>query len=170
MDCNDTDECFYMGRCSHRALVIALYVNYLLIACSSDSMLSSTKEKPMKAFRMKDLGKSSVILGMNVQREWNTECLTVSQSWFASKIISRFKMKSAERMSTPMGTKQKATSWTELVNHEIYLNNVGALMFSSWLERAQVSFILCHLGKFCQDSIRYALKNIPTSDSMPSSL
>lgn len=62
MDHNLADEHIYMQRCSLGTAVIVMYVDDLLIACNNDSLISSAKEQLIKAFQMKDLGETRVIL------------------------------------------------------------------------------------------------------------
>lgn len=80
----------------------------------------------MKASKMKDMGKSFLVRGMDIHLEWNSDRLPLSQSQYASKIITRFNMESAKGMSTSMGIKQEAVYWSGLVPHEIYREAVGA--------------------------------------------
>ena len=55
MESNPADECVYVRRKGGQILIIALYVDDILIACSSKSILDDMKQQLTARFKMKDL-------------------------------------------------------------------------------------------------------------------
>ena len=69
MNRNPADECVYMKHKEDVVLIVALYVDDILIACNSSAVLKETKRSLSMEFRMKDFGESKIILGMDIHRE-----------------------------------------------------------------------------------------------------
>jgi len=63
MERNLDDDSMYLGRKGQHVLIIALYVDELLIACDEIwPFRNETKRQMSGCFKMKDLGESQIIL------------------------------------------------------------------------------------------------------------
>lgn len=60
------DTCIYVSHESSSILLIALYVNVLLIASDSEVIMNETKRELCGRFKIKDLGESKTILDMDI--------------------------------------------------------------------------------------------------------
>ena len=65
-------------------------------------ILEDTKRSLSSRFKMKDLGESRVILGLDITRDRANKTLSLNQSRYAQKVIDRFGMGSARGQPTPM--------------------------------------------------------------------
>ncbi len=74
-----SDPCLYVRLKSSRILIIALYVDDLLIAGSSKSEIAAIKGEFRKRFEMKDLGLAKVMLGLEIKRAPFNRRLFLSQ-------------------------------------------------------------------------------------------
>ena len=147
MEGNPADECVYMRRSGGQLLIVALYVDDLLIACSDENVLYATKAELCKRFKMKDLGESHVMLGMDLERDHAVKTLTLTQTRYTSKILERFGMSSAKGCATPMETGINLTKIDDEPCGEKYRAVIGALMYLMVGTRPDIAFAVCTLAK-----------------------
>lgn len=83
-------------------VIIALYVDDLLIASKDVSKINKVKEDLAKKFKMKDLGEAHYCLGIEVMRDKAKACVTLSQRRYIDTILKRFQMEDCKAVSTPM--------------------------------------------------------------------
>eukprot|EP00795_Rhopilema_esculentum_P014459 gene14460-biopygen4243 len=69
------DSCLYVKRVGAEFIIIALYVDDMLLACSSKQLLQNEKEALQKRFCMKDLGEARYCLGIQIERtlDWGIQ-------------------------------------------------------------------------------------------------
>ena len=89
MEHNAADDCLYVRKTGNSILLIALYVDDLLIACSDEDTLLQTKRDLCTRFEMKDLGESRVILNMDIARNRPKRQLTLCQARYAQIVGHR---------------------------------------------------------------------------------
>ena len=92
---NPSDDCLYTGCHNGNVLIIALYVDDLLIACSDSATLNVVKTELGKRFQMKDLQEARKCLGFEIERNLDSGTLLLSQVKYANAVLSRFGMASA---------------------------------------------------------------------------
>ena len=147
MERNPSDECVYMRRQGGNILIIALYVDDLLIACNEMSVIVETKLELSSRFKMKDLGESKIILGMDIWRDAEGNVLTLSQSRYAQKIIDRFGMSTARGIATPMDPAVDLYVDSPRTS-EPYQSAIGSLMYLMVGTRPDLAFCVGRLAKF----------------------
>ena len=150
MQHNDADDCLYVRKTGKSILLIALYVDDLLIACSDESTLLDTKRQLSQRFEMKDLGESRVILNMDISRNRPERRLSLCQARYAQKVIERFGMGAARGQDTPMEGKLDLTVPTNPVNQP-YREAIGSLMYLMVGTRPDIGFAVCNLSKYAQN-------------------
>ncbi|CAL8996886.1 unnamed protein product, partial [Prunus brigantina] len=65
---NALDECIYMKMSGRNFIILVLYVDDILLACTDLSMLHNCKEFLSKHFEMTDLGEATYVLGIEISR------------------------------------------------------------------------------------------------------
>ena len=65
---NEYNKCVYVKDTKDGYVILCLYVDDMLIICSNDKMVKSTKEILHSRFHMKDMGLADVILGIKILR------------------------------------------------------------------------------------------------------
>ena len=112
----DADECVYIKRHSAHTTIIALYVDDLLIACSSTAELSSAEAGADRSlFDTEDLGEASFILGIDIRRVRSARTISIGQSAYVTSILERHGMSDCTPVNTPMQHDHKATRWSSLL-------------------------------------------------------
>ena len=79
---------------------MCLYVDDILIFGTSLNVIKKVKEFLFQNFEMKDLEEADVILNIKLVRESNGR-VTLSQSHYVEKILSRFGYSDCKSVSTP---------------------------------------------------------------------
>lgn len=102
---NSFDSCVYMRDVqTDKAVYLLLYVDDMLIASGNWPVIKELKGSLNKEFEMKDLGKASRILGMDITRDREKGILILSQKSYIEKVLKTFGMIDAQPVSTPIAT------------------------------------------------------------------
>ena len=104
------DHCVYVMR-KHdgdMALVV-LYVDDLIIECSSDKLMSTIKLRICERFDMTDLGELKFCLGIEVAQCHDSRTVSMSQSKFLQSILVKFAMQDCKPVKTPQDPGLKLT-------------------------------------------------------------
>ena len=149
MDRNPADDCVYVRRQGGNILIIALYVDDLLIACSELTVLKDTKRELSSRFKMKDLGESRIILGMDIVRDRPKRTLSLSQGRYARKVVDRFGLGSARGQRTPMDPALDLTQDSP-PTYEPYREAIGCLMYLMVGTRPDLAYCIGVLAKHVQ--------------------
>jgi hypothetical protein len=147
MQRNPADDCVYVRRKAGHLLIIALYVDDLLIACSDKATLVNTKRELSSRFKMKDLGESKIILGMDISRDRAARTLSLCQSRYAQKVIDRFGLTSARGQSTPMDVGIDLLAPSPVCDKP-YHEAVGSLMYLMVGTRPDLAYYVGVLAKY----------------------
>ena len=96
------DPCLYVRKTSSEILIIALYVDDLLMIGNSSTQITKIKGEFKKRFEMKDLGQVAIMLGVEVRRDRPKRKLYISQQEYTEHVLSRFGMEQSKPVTTPM--------------------------------------------------------------------
>ena len=146
-------------RGAGQIVLIALYVDDVLIACSNASMLAETKRQLKSHFKMKDLGKARIILGMDITRDLRARTLSLCQSRYAQKWIDRFGLSSARGQSRPV---DPAVDLTQVgpACVEPYREAIGSLMYVMVGTRPDLAFSIGVLAKHVQNPTKVCIATL----------
>jgi hypothetical protein len=70
-----------------RTLIIALYVDDILLFAHTVEEIKPLKQALSSAFEMKDLGEAKVILGVNIKRNRVTKTITIDQEHYIKDLL-----------------------------------------------------------------------------------
>jgi len=96
---NDADRCVYYRHGGGQSVILCLYVDDILIFGTNIDIVNEVKSFLSKSFDMKDLGEDDVILNIKPIKEDNG--ITLSQSHYVEKVLSRFGFMDCKPSSTP---------------------------------------------------------------------
>lgn len=80
----------YFKRNNKSLVIIAVYVDDLLILASNEKVKTSLKKKLSQTFDMKDLGEAKYLLGMNITRDRKARKIWLDQSTYIQKMLQKF--------------------------------------------------------------------------------
>lgn len=128
------------NRCSHEpavytrkeredTLVIAVYVDDILVTGSKNSMIENFKNEMSTKFQMSDLGKLSYYLGIEVEQ--TDGCIILKQSGYARKVLEKAGMLECNATTYQMDPKMQITrdEMGEAVDVTMFKSMVGGLRY-----------------------------------------
>lgn len=151
---SQTDQCVYWKRKSKGLVIIAVYVDDLLVLSNNKKLKEITKETLKTYFHMKDLGEVKKCVGMTIERNRNEGKIWISQTDYIKTIIEKFNMQDSKPVSTPMDANTKLNtlkSTKEEQEKELeipYQEAIGSLIYASQISRPDISFAVNALSSF----------------------
>ena len=94
------DSCLYVKRAGAEFIIIALYVDNILLACNSTKLLQNEKEALEKKFCMKDLGEVRYCIGIQIERN-RAEKMLLHQSTYLKNLLQKYGMQNCRAVPTP---------------------------------------------------------------------
>lgn len=103
----ESDPNLYVMIDGNEMVLLALYVDDLILAATSKALVRKVKEILISQFTMKILGSLNYCLGVQVMRNRQQGTVSIYKSKYISDILSRFNLVEARPVSTPIavGTK-----------------------------------------------------------------
>lgn len=137
------DPCVYVKA----NLIIAVYVDDLLIFYRNDHELNETRQLLHKKFRMKDIGLAKCCLGIHINQD--TNYIELSQSKYIIDVLKKFGMAQCKPCGTPSELNQKLTK--DMVNDENRITGMVPGMepgssgkLTVYLKRNKARYRLCN--------------------------
>ena len=153
------DPCLYARHSAGRIMLIALYVDDLLIAGNDSKAIAWIKGELRKRFEMKDLGEARVCLGLEITRDRANRTLHLSQKKYTQSVLERFRMHDAKPVPTPMESGFTNIRWSDPeASYESaadfpYRQAIGCLMFLMIGTRPDIAFAVCLLAQFSEQPL-----------------
>lgn len=150
------DPCLYIKKTSSIILIVAIYVDDLLIIGNSKPHNDEVKKEFKKRFDMKDLGPVDVMLGMEITRDRQNRKLHISQKQYTKHILERFGMDRSNPICTPIErafSKVSEYSTSDLAQNVPYRQAVGSLIYLVTATRPDIAFSVSQLSKFLENPL-----------------
>lgn len=137
-------------------MYIAIYVDDLLIFGKDASKLQQLQHELKSRFRMTDLGEVSHYLGIEVDVSADKSTITLRQTTYIKKVLSRFNMLDSRPVSTPMepGIGNTLTPSEDQADKETitwYQSVVGSLMWPAIHTRPDIAYAVGVLSRYCSN-------------------
>lgn len=148
------DPCLYVQKSESSILIIALYVDDLLIVGNCKSDIDKIKGELSKRFEMKDLGPASVMLDVEIMRDLSNRKLWITQREYTSEVLSRFEMQNCTTVSTPMDKTTLAMLDQEndpAPSNTPYRQAIGSLIYLVTCERPDLAFTVRRLSQYLEN-------------------
>ena len=149
------DPCMYQkseNRDGKQCLIlIALYVNDIVLATNDTTMLNKEKNQLMKRFEIEDQGEIHHCLGMCIKRDRSTKTMHISQKAYLENILKRFNMSNCKPVSTPMevGRKyEKLKDGEQTTDLREYQCIIGSLTYAAIATRPDITFSVGMLSQY----------------------
>lgn len=99
---SESDWCLYVKNSEKGKLYVTLYVDDVLILGNNDSDIQNLKNVLKTNFDMKDLGKISNFLGINVNQNFDVGFTELDQSDYLKRMLQKYGMSNCKAISTPI--------------------------------------------------------------------
>ena len=143
------DPCLYVQRTGETIMLIAIYVDDLVIATNNVENMRMVKESLQRVFKMKDLGPIHYCLGIEIKQDLEANTITMSQKKYAEEILNRFGMENCAPISCPLDANEKLKKTeTEEDSEFPYQSLVGSLMYLAISTRPDIAYAVSALSQF----------------------
>ena len=146
----------YQKISESKFIILVLYVDDILLASNDIGLLHETKRFLSNNFEMKDHGKASFVLGMQIYRDCSHGILGLSQKAYIDKVLSRFDMKDCAPGDNPIDKGDKFNLIQFLKNkiekkdmeNICYASVVGSFMYVQVCKRLNIAYVVGILGRY----------------------
>ncbi|KAG8951326.1 hypothetical protein FRC04_006566, partial [Tulasnella sp. 424] len=137
-------------------VIVPVFVDNLTLVSKSKAKIKEIKDVLAKVFKLRDLGPTTFLLGIQITRNHSTCTLHLSQRQYVVDLLERFGMSDCAPVTTPMEpglklTKDTCPTTQEEINemrNVPYLNAVGALNYLAIATRPDISYAVGKLPRF----------------------
>ena len=145
---NEADKCVYYRFGGGEGVILCLYVDDILIFGTNLNVIEEVKNFLSKNFDMKDLGVADVILNIKLQKGENGG-VTLMQSHYVEKILSRFGYSDCKPVSTPYDPSLILRKNKRIMRDQLrYSQIIGSLMYLASATRPDISYAVSKLSRF----------------------
>ena len=139
-------------------LIIPVFVDDITIAGQDKAAIQRVKDDLRKHFKLRDLGPTSWLLGVKIERDRSKCSLSISQRQYALDILERYGFSNCDPVSTPMdpGVRLSAdmapTSPSDIRDMQDipYSQAVGSLFYLAVATRPDIARTVGNLARFSQ--------------------
>ena len=145
------DPCIYVFKDKTETVIIAVYVDDILIAGTSNKKIAEVKAAIANCFEVKDMGEFHYFLGVKIVRDSQAGTIWLGQPSYSENIVQDFHMENANVCRTPTNPSLKLTEADETSTYadtEKYQSAVGKLLFLSTRTRPDIAFAVSTVAKF----------------------
>ena len=156
------DYCLYVNNTSKDSIYILVFVDDLLICCKDQIKIKEVKTDLMKRFAMKDLGKISQYIGIDIDYSDDRSKMTLSQTKYIESLAQKYNLENTKLYDTPMESNLKLEQASEIDEQIKYRNLIGELLYISIGTRPDISYSINYLSRYqsCYDKthFKYAMR------------
>ena len=134
-------------------LFALVYVDDLLLASGSKSLMSRVKHEILQAFDVRDLGPASFFLGMEIERDRVVGTLKISQQKYAAELVEKFGMGESRSREVPLSV-GSVLSLSSVGDQELdtskfpFSELVGSLLYLSVCTRPDIAQSVGALARY----------------------
>lgn len=144
---NEADRCVYYRHGGGEGVILCLYVDDILIFGTNLDVIKEVKLFLCQNFDMKDLGEADVILNIKLIKGENG--ITLTQSHYVEKVLSRFGFKDSKPSPTPYDPSLILRKNKRIGRDQLrYSQIIGSLMYLASATRPDISYAVCKLSRF----------------------
>jgi hypothetical protein len=150
------DHSIWVFNKNNTKVIIPVFVDDMTIASKSKAAIQHVKDELKKRFKLRDLGPTSFLLGVAIERDRAKRTITLSQRQYTLNLLERYSHSGCSTVSTPMEpgchlTADQAPSTPEdkeYMSKIPYIHAVGSLLYLSVSTRPDIAFVVGVLARF----------------------
>ncbi|VVT56889.1 uncharacterized protein SAPINGB_P005376 [Magnusiomyces paraingens] len=148
---NESDYGVYTKGSGSTMVIIALYVDDLLISGNSPEVIAKTKSSLSSMFKMKDLGPVEQFLGMRVKQ--SPYHITVDVSRYIFDVLEEFGMQNCSSVKTPLPTRDLSdfSESDSATDASMYRSIIGKLIYAANCARPDLAVAVSFLCRYMQN-------------------
>ena len=156
----EADPCVYVNTNNKVLTIITVYVDDLIIICSTLNRLKDIKSCLTERFKMKDLGSLHYCLGINITHDKANKQIFLSQEQFIIRKLKEYGLENSNPVDTPRDCNvrmQKNDGVSNSVSKEHYQSMVGSLLYLSVGTRPDISQAVGEVCKYTSNPMEVHL-------------
>lgn len=150
------DTCIYHRVVGDDVLIVAVYVDDLLLFTNRPSTKRWIKEQLLRSFKMTDSGEAKYVLGMHIERDRQAGTIKLHQRKYLLEVLERFHMAECNPVSTPADPAAKLTvdmapnyeAGREEMANVPYQEAVGSVMYAAQESRPDIQYAVHTVSRF----------------------
>jgi hypothetical protein len=154
-----TDPCVYSRRVGEDVLVLAVYVDDIIVAASSRRQAKWVQSRLFAKYQMTDCGPLEWFLGCHIRHDKKAKTISIDQSHYIETILLRYGMQNCKPVSTPAEPGFVMTSLMSPQNEQErrfmadkpYRGVIGSLMFAMVCTRPDISLSVGLVCRYMHD-------------------
>ena len=157
------DHCLYYSINNDNIILLLLYVDDLLIACSTMELLDHIRKSIAKEFKVSSMGGFDVYLGIKIERDFDGQKIFISQTSYIEQMAHKFQVVSDSVTRTPfeqnfyVDIDAELSAMTEFdkdfVSNFPYRQIVGCLLFVTICTRFDISYAISYLSRYLNNPV-----------------
>ena len=152
LNCSENDPCVYEGIIDSERVMLAVYVDDMILAATSENVIKHAHKLFLDRFDVKYIGPLRYFLGVRIVHHPNSILLV--QDRYAENVVKKFRMDDSFPVSTPMEAGSvlvKRTEGDKEFDPFIYQSAIGCLLYLSNFTRPDLCFAVHKLAQFSKD-------------------
>ncbi|MCP4490581.1 MAG: DDE-type integrase/transposase/recombinase, partial [Gammaproteobacteria bacterium] len=149
---SDADPCIYVKKCEGSLIILAVYVDDIILMAKSELVLEQLKKELAEKFKMRDMGALHYFLGIKIEQDLAKGSVWLGQERYVDRMLEKYNMAEAKPVSTPMDPNVYLEATVEnakLADQQLYQSAVGSLLYVATATRPDVSAAVSRTAKFC---------------------
>ena len=152
-----SDASLYVFQKDGVRIIMPVYVDDGMMASTSKSLLDWCVVELSKRVKMRDLGESSFLLGMLIERDRSVRMLALSQRQYILDMLTRYRMDQCDSVKTPMNKNAARLSKLDGPQNDAerqemqlvpYGEAVGSLLYLARGTRPDIAYTVAFLARF----------------------
>jgi hypothetical protein len=153
---NLVDQCIYLKVSGSKVIFLVLYVDDILLASNDLGLLHETKRFLSQNFEMKDLGKASYVIGIEIHRDRKQRILKLSQKAYIEKVLEKLRLKNCNASVAPIIKGDRFSNdqcprnalKQEQMKDILYSSIVDNLLYTQVCTRPDIAMVVGMLGRY----------------------
>lgn len=147
-----SDSSIYLFVRDKVRIIMPVYVDDITFVSADKLAIARAVEELFTHFQLRDLGPTSYLLGIEIERNWANRTVSLCQHRYIVDKLALFGMADCRPVKTPMvpGTRLEKASAEDAatVDKELYMRSVGALMYLATSTRPDIAYTVGCLARF----------------------
>nr|CCA19905.1 putative polyprotein [Albugo laibachii Nc14] len=153
------DRCIYKKKDRDGWIYVCLYVDNMIVAAKSTTMVNNVKHQISQRFQSKDLGSVKYLLGMEINYDHKKREMSITQQKYLKLTTELFKQSQARVTENPRDPSLKLSGEDspktpeekEVMKRTPYRPLFVLLLYVATCTRPAVAFAVSQLGRFSSD-------------------
>ena len=151
-----SDRSIYLYARGELKIILPVYIDDLTFASKDTALIDKAVEDLSKVFKLRDLGETRFLLGIEITRDRKKRTISLSQHQYVVDLLERYGMQDCNPVGTPLPPGIKLSKKMAPQNAEEiafmrevpYLSAIGSLQYLATMTRPDIQYAVSYLARF----------------------